>query len=113
MTLLIGLIAGLASGLLGVGGGIVMVPLLTSMLGMTQHSAHATSLAAIIPIASSGALTFAAANEVDYGIAILLGAGTLLGAPLGARSMAHSKEWHLKLMFGILMIVVGGQILFS
>jgi len=107
----IGLIAGIASGLLGVGGGIVMVPLLATFAGFAQHRAHATSLAAIVPIAAVGATTFAIAGEIDYPIAGLLALGSLVGAPLGARFMARSSEGVLTTMFGILMIGVAIQLL--
>lgn len=105
-SLLIGLFAGVGSGLLGVGGGIVMVPLLTLVAGFTQHRAHATSLAAIIPIASVGSLAYVLAGEIDYGIAGLLIAGSLVGAPLGARIMSRVTENHLESMFGLLMLAV-------
>ncbi|MGH2736649.1 MAG: TSUP family transporter [Actinomycetota bacterium] len=108
---LCGLVAGVFSGLLGVGGGIVMVPLLVGAMGLTQHRAHATSLAAIVPIASVGAGTFAAEGAVDWQIAALLAAGALVGAPVGARIMAGTSEGMLKMMFAALMIVVGIQML--
>lgn len=98
------------SGLLGVGGGIVMVPLLVSV-GLTQHHAHATSLAAIVPIAAVAAATFALDGNVDYAIALLLAAGSLVGVPLGARVMARTKEAPLKIAFGVFMIVVAAQLL--
>lgn len=108
---LLGLGAGLASGLLGVGGGIVMVPMLVGVLHMSQHEAHATSLAAIIPIATVGAATFAAAGEVDFAIAGALIAGSLLGAPLGARIMAGVDETTLKLVFGLFLTVIAVKLL--
>lgn len=108
---LVGLLAGLASGLLGVGGGIVMVPLLTMVLGFSQHKAHATSLASIVPIAAVGAATFALADKVDYRIAIFLAVGSLVGAPLGARLMSRTGEAALKTSFGILLSVVALSIL--
>lgn len=107
----IGLVAGIASGLLGVGGGIVMVPLLATFAGFAQHRAHATSLAAIVPIAAVGATTFAIAGQIDYPVAGLLAVGSLVGAPLGARFMARSSEGLLTTMFGILMIGVAIQLL--
>ena len=110
-TLLIGLAAGLASGLLGVGGGIVMVPLLVMALGLRQRRAHATSLAAIIPIATVAVLPYAAAGHVDYGIAICLAAGGLFGAPLGARALGRFDEGVLKILFGTLMIAVSIELL--
>lgn len=106
-----GLVAGLTSGLLGVGGGIVMVPMLTMGLAFTQHRAHATSLAAIIPIAAVGAAIYAINGEVDYQIAAFLAIGSLFGAPLGARVMARSGEAALKTMFGVLMLAVAVNIL--
>ena len=108
---MIGLAAGLASGLLGVGGGIVMVPLLTMLAGFTQHRAHATSLAAIVPIAAVGAATFAFEGEIAYPIATLLAAGSLIGAPIGARIMARASEGMLTTMFGLLMLAVSIQLL--
>ncbi|MDQ3765920.1 MAG: sulfite exporter TauE/SafE family protein [Actinomycetota bacterium] len=106
-----GLVAGLTSGLLGVGGGIVMVPMLTMGLAFTQHRAHATSLAAIVPIAAVAAVTYAAHGEVDYQVAAFLATGSLVGAPLGARLMARSGEGALKAMFGILLLSVAIRIL--
>jgi uncharacterized membrane protein YfcA len=106
----IGTCAGLLSGLLGVGGGIVMIPFLV-MLGFSQHEAHATSLAAICPIALVGAAKFASAGEIEYGLAIALAAGSVVGAPLGARVMAGLPEGSLKVVFGVVMIVSGAVLL--
>jgi uncharacterized membrane protein YfcA len=105
-TPLIGLAAGIGSGLLGVGGGIIMVPLLTAFAGLSQHRAHATSLAAIIPIAAVGVIVFALDGAVDYGLAGILAAGSLLGVPIGAWIMSRIQEGLLMTLFGVLMIVV-------
>ena len=107
----IGLAAGIASGLLGVGGGIVMVPLLTTLVARTQHQAHATSLAAIVPIAAVAAVTYGWSDSIDYGVAASLALGSLVGAPIGARLMARSGEGTLKALFGGLMILVAVQLL--
>ncbi|MGH8573565.1 MAG: TSUP family transporter [Gammaproteobacteria bacterium] len=109
----IGALAGVASGLLGVGGGIVMVPLLVFAAGLSQHQAHATSLAAIVPIAAMGAVPFAVDGRIDYGIAALLALGSLIGAPIGARLMAGLQEAPLKIAFGTLQIVVAGILIAS
>jgi uncharacterized protein len=106
-----GLVAGILSGLLGVGGGIIIVPLLVALVHLSQHQAHATSLAAIVPIGAVGALTFALDGEVDLEVAGLLALGALVGAPLGARIMSRNEERPLKIMFGLLMIAVGVQLL--
>ena len=109
--IIIGLIAGWMSGLLGVGGGVIMVPLLTLIAGLSQHQAHATSLAAIVPIAAVGAIAFALDGEIDYAIAALLAIGSLIGAPFGARLMARTKEGPLKIAFGVLMVFVAVEML--
>ena len=103
----IGVLAGLGSGLLGVGGGPVMVPLSIFWIGLTQHKAHATSLAAIAPIALVGSIAFARAGEVDIPVALALASGALIGAPLGARIMAGLSESRLKIAFGVFMVAIG------
>jgi uncharacterized protein len=112
-VVLVGLAAGVMSGLLGVGGGIVMVPLLVAIVGFTQHQAHATSLAAIVPIAAVGALAFELRGNVDHLVALLLAAGALVGAPFGARAMAGLAEGTLRSAFGVLMVLVGLQMVLS
>lgn len=107
LALIVGMFAGLASGLLGVGGGIVMVPLLVGVLGATQHEAHATSLAAIVVIGAFGAVAFGFEGELEVAPAVLLTLGALVGAPLGAKAMAESSERRLKVAFGALMVAVG------
>ena len=103
----VGLAAGFLSGLLGVGGGVIMVPALVLIAGFTQHRAHATSLLAVIPIAVVGALIYALDDSVSIGTAALLAVGGLVGAPLGARIMAGLRDSTLKIVFGCLGIVLG------
>lgn len=103
----IGVAAGIASGLLGVGGGTVMVPLLVTAAGFSQHRAHATSLAAIVPIAAAAGGVFSFEGVAEYGTAALLAAGALAGAPLGARAMAAIGERPLEAAFGAFLVAVG------
>jgi hypothetical protein len=110
---LCGLVAGVMSGLLGVGGGIVMVPLLVLVAHQTQHQAHATSLAAVVFMGAVGAATFAADGQVEVPLAIALAAGSLIGAPLGARLMARTPEGQLKVLFGVLMLAVAVMLLWT
>lgn len=109
----IGAGAGLASGLLGVGGGTVMVPLLVAFLGFSQHRAHATSLAAIVPIAAVAGGVFALEGVAEYDTAFLLAAGALVGAPLGARAMAAVGERSLEAAFGAFLVAVGVAMVFG
>ena len=101
----IGAAAGVLSGLLGVGGGIVMVPALV-IAGLGQHRAQATSLAAIVPIAAVGAIFFGRAASVDYLAAIVLATGSLVGVRIGALLMHRLSEVLLARIFGAFMIIV-------
>jgi uncharacterized protein len=102
----IGLAGGLFSGLLGVGGGVVMVPLLVLWGGYGQRDAHAVSLGAIIPISAAGVLTFGAAGEIRVWEALALAVGSIAGAQVGARLLARADERTLKLAFGVFLLVV-------
>jgi uncharacterized membrane protein YfcA len=104
--LAIGVGGGLLSGLLGVGGGIVMVPLLVLWAGYAQRDAHALSLGAIIPISMAGIATYGVAGEVRYGTAIGLAAGAIVGARIGAGWLARIDERLLKVVFGTFLIGV-------
>ena len=102
----IGLAGGIFSGLLGVGGGVVMVPLLVLFGGFAQRHAHAVSLGAIIPISAAGVATFGAAGEIRVWEAIVLAAGSVAGAQVGARLLARADDRRLKLGFGIFLLLV-------
>jgi uncharacterized membrane protein YfcA len=102
----IGLSGGFLSGLLGVGGGVIMVPLLVLWARYGQREAHAASLGAIVPISAAGALTFGVAGEVRVGYAVALALGAILGAQVGARALARASERTLKLAFGCFLVLV-------
>jgi uncharacterized protein len=102
----IGLAGGLFSGLLGVGGGVVMVPLLVLWGGYGQRDAHAVSLGAIIPISAAGMIAFGAAGEVRLPEALALAVGSIVGAQAGARLLARAEERKLKLAFGLFLLLV-------
>ena len=104
--LAIGLGGGLLSGLLGVGGGIVMVPLLVLWARYGQRDAHAASLAAIIPISIAGIATYGIAGQVRIGPAIALTAGSVVGARLGAGLLTRIDERLLKAVFGVFLLGV-------
>ena len=97
---------------MGVGGGLVMVPALVLLAAMPQHRAHATSLAAIVPIGVVGALVFGRADSVDILAAVLLAAGSLLGVQAGARAMGRLSGERLALVFAGFVIVIALAMLF-
>lgn len=98
----IGGAGGLLSGLLGVGGGLIMVPLLVFWAGYSQRDAHAMSLGAIIPISLAGVITFGAAGQVRLGYAVALTLGSIVGARVGVGFLARLGERPLKVAFGLL-----------
>ena len=102
----IGLAGGVLSGLLGVGGGIVMVPLLVLWAGFAQRDAHALSLGAIIPISLAGVATYGIAGEVRVGYAVALAIGAVAGARIGAGLLTRLSEDVLKFAFGIFLVGV-------
>jgi uncharacterized membrane protein YfcA len=102
----IGLGGGVLSGLLGVGGGIVMVPLLVLWAGYAQRQAHAISLGAIIPISIAGIATYGVAGEVRWWDALALAAGAIVGAPIGAGLLVRIDERLLKIIFGTFLVAV-------
>ena len=109
---LIGLAAGLLSGGFGIGGGIVMVPLLVAV-GLDRHRAHATSLASILPIAAAGAVTFALSGEVNLGLGVLVGVGGVIGSIVGASLMNRLSTRSLSIFFGLVLLAAGVRMIFS
>ncbi len=104
--LAIGLGGGVLSGLLGVGGGVVMVPLLVLWARYSQRAAHAVSLGAIIPISLGGIATYGVAGEVRWWQALGLAVGSVMGARIGAGILARIDERLLKLVFGTFLVGV-------
>jgi uncharacterized protein len=108
----IGVIAGLASGLLGVGGGFLIVPLQILWSRTEPHRASGTSLAAILPIALVGASTYyfgRVPGQVDLRVAFFLVIGSTIGAYLGARLIARVPEHALRTVVACLLLVVAAD----
>ncbi|MEX0624913.1 MAG: sulfite exporter TauE/SafE family protein [Chloroflexota bacterium] len=109
----IGLFAGVLSGLFGIGGGIVIVPLLVLVVGLTTTQAAGTSLAALLlPVGALGALEYWRGGFVDLGLAAVLAVGLLLGAYLGARLGISLPVEVVQRGFGVLLVIVGIRFIF-
>lgn len=104
-TVLVGLGAGLLSGLFGVGGGILVVPALVMLLHIDQRVANGTSLGAVLPISVSSLLTYWSQGNVDWWMALWLSLGALGGAVLGTRWIHVLPRHVLGYMFSALLIV--------
>lgn len=103
---LTGALGGLLSGLFGVGGGIVMVPLLIALAGMDQRRAATTSLAAILPTSIVGSLTYLANGHVDLVAGAIIAAGAVVGALIGSRLLRRIPLFWLRWLFIALLLVV-------
>ena len=106
----IGFLGGLMGGLLGVGGGLVMVPLQVVWAGVSQRQANATSLVAIIPIAIAAMPIYyfhAGTPQVDLHMAFFLVIGSVVGAYVGARLLKRIPERPLRIGVAALLIAVG------
>jgi uncharacterized membrane protein YfcA len=102
----IGLVAGLLSGLLGIGGGVVMVPAFSELLSLSLKSAIATSLVCVGIFGVPAAITHALLGDVDWRLAILLMIGVIPGAWVGASLTLRTAERRLRLAVGVFLAVV-------
>jgi uncharacterized protein len=102
----IGLSAGLLSGLLGIGGGVIMVPAFTELLSMSLKSAIATSLVCVGIFGVPATITHAFLGDVDWRLAILLAIGVIPGARVGAALTIRTAERRLRLAVGVFLALV-------
>jgi uncharacterized membrane protein YfcA len=98
--------AGLASGLLGLGGGIIIVPALTLLIGMPLKRALGTSLVLIAVLVVPGTIVHAALGNIDWAIFLVLVAGVVPGARFGARVALGARERTLRLAVGTFLLVI-------
>jgi uncharacterized membrane protein YfcA len=114
ILLLIGLIAGIASGLFGIGGGVLIVPGLVFLLGFSQHTATGTSLAILLPpVGIAAVLEYYRHGNVDLKAAFVVAAALLVGAWFGALLANHLKGPYLRLAFGIFVVGLGLYVAFD
>jgi uncharacterized membrane protein YfcA len=106
MSFLIGFFAGSFGGLVGLGGGVIMVPLMDGILKLPQLKAHGTSLVALVFTGITGAVTYALRGNVDIMASVLLASTAIFTARAGARYAHALPEWKLKKYFGIFMILI-------
>jgi uncharacterized membrane protein YfcA len=110
---LIGLVTGLISGFLGVGGGVFLVPALVFFAGLPEHDAHATSIATILPTTLVSSTVYAAHRLVDPALTAKVTAGAVVGAYLGARLMKRCTPLFLRRSLGALLALASLKMLFG
>jgi uncharacterized protein len=106
----VGFVAGVMAGLFGVGGGILFVPTLTLVLGLTQIHAEASSLLAILPTAAAGAWQQRRYGNVRWRAALVLALGAIVGVEAGVQIAEALPEHVLRRLFGVLMLAVAAQL---
>lgn len=114
LYILLGLTAGVLSGLVGIGGGILIVPSLVLLFGMTQHQAQGTSLAVLIPpVGILAAMTYYKQGFIDLRVAGLICAGFVIGALFGAKISVSLSDAVMKKVFGGILFLVSLKMLFN
>ncbi len=110
----VGIFVGIYSGIMGLGGGTVMIPVLVLLLGFTQHQAVGTSLAVMIPpVTLPAVIGYYRDGHVDLRIAAWIALGFIAGAFLGGFVANKMSDNVLRLVFGFILIYVGGYTLFQ
>jgi uncharacterized membrane protein YfcA len=109
----IGAAAGLLSGLFGIGGGIVIVPALISIMAMERKMAHGTSLAATLPVAAASLVTYTVGGNVDWPVAACLASGAIVGAVVGTQLLQVIPKRPLTLVFVVVVMLTAVRLVLA
>lgn len=111
---LIGVVAGILSGFVGVGGGIVIVPALVFFLGLSQHAAQGTSLfILLLPVGFLAVWNYHKHNEINWGYGLVIALAFVLGGYLGSRLSLKLSPHMVKFVFGIIMLFISFKLIYS
>jgi uncharacterized membrane protein YfcA len=114
ILVLIGIAAGMLSGFIGVGGGIIIVPALVYFLGLTQHSAQGTSLALmLLPIGILAAMNYYKADHINIPYAAIIATTFVVGAYFGSKLSLKLSPEIVKLVFGVIMLYAAIRMIIS
>lgn len=108
----IGIFIGAINGLFGAGGGMLLVPALTSVLGLEQKRAHATAIAIILPLCAVSSITYALRASFDWSIILPTIIGVTIGGVLGAKLLKKMSNGALTFIFYSLMLFAGLKMIF-
>lgn len=102
----IGLLAGIFSGFMGIGGGVIMIPLMILLLGFTQHEAQGTSLAVLaIPVTFLAAYNYYVEGHVDWKYTVVIAGAFIIGGYFGSKFAVKIDQSILKKIFGVVLIL--------
>lgn len=108
----IGFIAGLVSGFFATGGGMIIVPALVYLIGISEQKARATSIFVILPMVITSGIFYYKNNYIDWKIGILCAIGGIIGGFIGAKYLKKIPEMYLKISFTIFLIYVSVRMIF-
>ena len=112
--IVIGLLAGVLSGVLGVGGGLIMIPLMVLILGYNQHEAQGTSLAVLaVPVTFFAAYNYYSEGYVNWKYALIIAAGFAVGGYFGSKLAISINQNILKKIFGFILLIAAYKMFFG
>jgi len=110
----IGVVAGILSGFVGVGGGVVIVPCLVYFLGLTQHQAQGTSLfILVLPVGILAVMNYSKTANINWGYGIVIALTFVIGGYIGSKLSLKLSPSVVKLTFGIIMAIVSFKLILS
>jgi hypothetical protein len=113
LLVVVGLLAGILSGLVGLGGGVIIVPALVFLLGFSQHQATGTSLGILLlPAGIFAVLNYYQKGFIDVKVVLLIFVGFLAGGWLGSKISLSINETVLKKVFAVVLLLIAGKVLF-
>jgi uncharacterized protein len=113
LLVVLGLLAGILSGLVGLGGGVIIVPALVFLLGFSQHQATGTSLGILLlPAGIFAVMNYYQKGLIDVRVVLLIFVGFLAGGWLGSKISLSINETTLKKVFAVVLLLIAGKVLF-
>lgn len=110
--IIIGLLAGMLSGLVGVGGGIIMVPLLVLLVGFNQHQAQGTSLTVlVVPVTAVAVFNYYKEGYINWKYALVIAIFFVVGSYFGSKLAVDLDQKMLKRIFGVVLLFIAGKML--
>ena len=114
VLIIIGLLAGILSGIIGIGGGLLMIPMLIFFLGLSQHTAQGTSLAVMLPpIGILAAMNYYKADFIEWKFALIIAATFIIGGYFGSKFAVSVSPTLLKKIFGAVLLVTAIKMIFG
>ena len=114
LLILIGLFAGAMSGFIGIGGGVVMVPALVYLMGLSQHEAQGTSLILMLPpIGILAVMNYYKAGQLNITYGVIIALAFVIGGYYGSKLSLKLSPAKVKLVFGFLMLYIAGKMIYS